>query len=756
MRGNFLFPVQLLCMLALLLCFTHNRGKKSGVVPLRAENAEAIPAPLLGAAQGIQLPARTLWQAQEARECTRETAAQWQFAGPSNIGGRITDVLMPHNDTNTLYVAAASGGVFKSPDRGKTWLSLFDNEVSQAVGSLAIDPQNPAVLYAGTGEANAGGGSVTYDGTGIYKSTNGGASWFQTGLEETGSIARIAVDPRNPQRLFAAAMGKLFANNPQRGLYRSTDGGKSWEKVLYLSQATGCVDVAINPQNPKIVYAAMWERIRKPHLRQYGGNSCGIYRSSDGGTTWHKLTNGLPKNDLGRIGIAISATNPFVLYAVYANETGNLKGLYKTDNGGNSWHSENYHLLYNQYDDYGWWFGNLRVHPQNPDHVYFLGLDLCFSPDGGKNWRNLSSPLVHMDQHALFIHPLNPQLMALGNDGGVYLSTNAGKSWQSLNGPPVIQFYSCETNRKKTKHLYGGTQDNGFLQSRSGLLHDWEILIDGDGMELLSDPNNPEMLYAAYQYGNLMRSFDGGYTFLDATNGIEENHRKIWRTPFVIDPLQSNLLYYGTNHLYKSTDYAVQWYPVSPDLSKGNITNNNNYAAISAIAVAPSNNDIIYAGTDDGNLWAAYNNCTDWIDISAGLPKQWVSCIAVNPKEENTAFVAFSGYRQADFRPLLYKTCNAGITWQPAAANLPETPVNKILFDPSDTSTVYIGTDTGVFYTQNSGKNWQMLGNNLPAVPVTDLCLQPKERRLVAATYGRGMFTIQLGNTEAKLLPTRQ
>ncbi|OWY19512.1 glycosyl hydrolase [Sphingobacteriales bacterium UPWRP_1] len=756
MRGNVVFYVQLLCLLALLLCFTHNPGKKGNNAPLRSQSLKAAPAALPGTHAGISLPARALWQAQEARECAQGTAAKWQFAGPDNIGGRITDVIMPPNDTNTLYAAAASGGVFKSSDQGKTWLPLFDNEASLAVGSLAVNPQNPDILYAGTGEANAGGGSITYDGTGIYKSNNGGVTWYQTGLEETGSIARIAIDPRNPQRLFAAAMGKLFANNPERGLYRSTDSGKSWEKVLYLSEATGCADVAINPQNPKIVYAAMWERVRKPHLRKYGGNTCGIYRSSDGGTTWQKLTGGLPQNDLGRIGIAISAANPLVLYAVYANETGNLKGLYRTNNGGNSWNSINARPLYNQYDDYGWWFGNLRVHPNYPDYLYFLGLDLCFSSDGGKNWRNLSAPTVHMDQHALFIHPLYPRLMVLGNDGGVYLSNNAGISWQSLAGPPVIQFYTCESNSKQQTYLYGGTQDNGFLKSSNNLSNDWEILIDGDGMELLSDPANPKMLYAAYQYGNLMRSFDGGLTFLDATNGIEENDRKIWRTPFVIDPLQSNVLYYGANYLYKSTDHAVQWYPVSPDLSNGNNTGNNNFAAISAIAVAPSNNDMIYAGTDDGNLWVAYNNCTDWIDITAGLPEQWVSSIAVNPKDENTVFVAFSGYRQADFRPLLYKTNNAGITWKPAANNLPEAPVNKILYNPSDTGTVYIGTDTGVFYTLNSGKNWQILGANLPAVPVTDLCLQLKELRLVAATYGRGMFTFELGNTAAKGIPSRQ
>lgn len=725
----------------------------------REREEKSEPPPFVVARQSADAEGhfQALVQAQNARLALSKTGiagkGKWQFAGPANLSGRITDIAMHPTDTNTIYAASASGGIFKSSDSGRSWQPLFDQQLSLSMGSIAIDPIHSNILYAGTGEANAGGGSITYDGTGMYKSVDGGDTWESAGLTQTGSIARIAINPSNPQQLYAAAMGKLFANNPERGLFRSNNGGKTWEKTLYISDATGCVDVVIHPSNPDIVYAVMWERVRRPNMRKYGGPNCGIYRSTDAGSTWTKLNNGLPLTDLGRIGIAISASNPNILYAVYADEQGYFKGIFKTADAGNQWVRLNDRPLRNLYENYGWWFGVVRIHPQNPDNVYVLGLDLYRTLNGGKTWQNISTKAVHVDQHALYIHPLNPQLLVLGNDGGICISNNGGDIWHALLGPPVVQFYTCEIDQKNYQILYGGSQDNGIMRTFSGQENEWEIIVEGDGFGVLLDPTNHNMLYTSYQYGSLLRSFDGAYTLHEATEGISMDDRKIWNTPFLIDPIQPYVLYYGANRLYQSTDRAVQWFPVSPNLAKEATNNNVVYGAISTMAVAPSNNDFVYVGTDDGNLWATYNNCANWVDISAGLPIQWVSRIAVNPSNENTAYVAFSGYRKANYQPHLFKTDNAGKSWTNISANLPQAPVNDIIIDPTDTATIFVATDVGVFVTLNHGDKWQMLGDNLPPVPITDLCLQQSERILVAATYGRGMFTFSLQNNLWRMLP---
>jgi len=720
-----------------------------GSTPNRREKAKSEPPPQTIMRQSAQAETRlqALWQAQIMRECVQPNTpgmGTWQFVGPGNIGGRITDVLMHPTDTNTLYAASASGGVFKSGNGGKNWIPLFDDQLSLAVGSIAIDPKNAATLYAGTGEANAGGGSITYDGTGIYKSPDWGKTWQCLGLQKTGSIARIAVNQQNEQILYAAAMGSLFKNNAERGLYKSINGGKTWEKTLFVSDSTGCADVVLHPTNSDVVYAAMWERIRQPHRRKYGGATGGIYRSTNGGKTWQKLTTGLPTSDIGRIGIAVSASKPSIVYAVYANQEGVFNGVYKSINGGTTWQRVNDRALRNLYENYGWWFGRIYVHPTQHNTVYVLGLELFKSDDGGQTWQNITSPVVHIDQQALFLHPLNPNLMLLGNDGGLCITHNGGNTWQALPSPPTVQFYTCHVSLQKPNRLYGGSQDNGILLTKSGLPYDWEVLIEGDGFGIQTDPANPNRFYAAYQYGNLLRTSDDGQQFYGATYGISNNDRTNWNAPFLIDPKQSHILYYGTNRVYKSTDHAAQWTPISPNLTKTAVQANVVYGTLTTLAVAPANTNYLYAGTDDGNLWHTPDGGKTWNDITRGLPAQWVSRIAVNPIREKSVYVAFSGYRQNSLQPYLYYSANAGKTWKNITANLPEAPVNAVLVYPADTATLFAATDVGVFVSLNGGNKWFMVGSNLPLVPVNDLCLHTAKQQLIAATYGRGMFTFSL------------
>ncbi|MGB1204884.1 MAG: VPS10 domain-containing protein [Chitinophagales bacterium] len=692
---------------------------------------------------------RALMQAKSARDCAKELQALnlWQMAGPTNIGGRITDIEMPINDTNTIYIAAASGGIFKTKNKGKTWKPMFDDQLSLSIGDIGISKSNPEILYVGTGEANAGGGSITYDGIGIFKSTDEGENWTHIGLEKTRNIGRIIVHPSNPDIVYAAAMGSLFANNQERGVFKSIDGGKSWQQSLYISDSTGCVDLAIHPSAPNIVYAAMWERIRRPNKRQYGGNSCGIYRSVDNGNTWIELTNGLPNEDIGRIGLALAESEPNVLYSIYANEEGYFKGIYKTEDGGSKWKKCRDAPLKEIYMSYGWWFGNIRVNPNNADEVYALGLDIWKSKNGGQNWKNVSWQNVHYDQHAMFIHPKNSDLVVLGNDGGAYLSENAAKKWQHLDNLPITQFYTCEIDSQNPDALYGGSQDNGIIRTTTGKIDDWELLVDGDGFCVIVDPNDNEMLYTAYQYGSLIRSPDGGISFFEGTSGIEEKDRRNWHTPIILDNNNNNILYYGTSRLYKSEDRAASWTVISPELSKiSNDANNNNmaYGTITSIAIAPSNSDVLYIGTDDGNVWRNSNQHNNWDDLTVGLPKRWVTSIAVNPNDAQEVYISFSGYRQAEYLPHLFKTNDGGQQWIDIAGDLPEAPINKILIHPLNDKILYVATDVGVFFSENDGNTWQMLGSNLPNVPISDLDIDSNSGILAAATYGRSLYIYQL------------
>jgi photosystem II stability/assembly factor-like uncharacterized protein len=665
--------------------------------------------------------------------------------GPTNIGGRISDIEMSPTNFDTIYAGIASGGVFKSVDAGLNWFPIFDDTYTMSIGDLVVDPANPNIIYVGTGEVNGGGGSVTYGGNGVYKSTDAGTTWNHLGLEATEYISRIIVDPSNPQTVFLGAMGKLFGKNPDRGLYRSTDGGTTWQNKLFISDSTGCIDVAINPLNPGIVYAAMWERIRRPDRRSYGGPTCGIYRSTDGGENWIELTNGLPNNSpsVGRIGISVSASSPNIIYAIYADNIGYFAGVYKSTNSGDSWVRTTDGALSSLFSSYGWWFGNIRVDPSNPNNVFVMGLDVYKTSNGGSSW-SYSSGSMHVDQHGMYIHPSNPGFIVAGNDGGVYKSSNSGSSWTKVSIMPITQFYTCEVDYQFPNRSYGGTQDNGTIRTMTGNLDDWQEIYGGDGFRVLVDPSNNNFIYAEYQYGGFARSTNGGYSFSSARNGISSSDRFNWSTPYIIDPSNPTKLYFGTQRVYRSTNRAAQWSAISPDLTNGPPGGNLVYGTITTIASAPSDSNVIYIGTDDGNVWVTLNGGTNWTKISDVLPVRWITKVAVDHYDAMTAYVTLSGYRYDEYLPHVFRTTNAGVDWQDISSNLPDAPVNVIIVDPDTTSKLYIGSDVGVFISSNLGGSWEYLGNNLPNAPITDLVLHNPTRTLIAATYGRSMYYINL------------
>ncbi len=667
----------------------------------------------------------------------------WVQRGPTNIGGRITDIVAHPTDDNIYYIASASGGVFKSIDAGINWTPITDGFPTPSIGALAIDPETPTTIYCGTGEANSAG--YSYFGSGLYKSTNSGQSWQLSGLAESRFIARVVVHPEDPSNIWVAAMGELFITGGERGVYFSNDAGATWERKLFVNDSTGACDVVVHPTNPDIIYAAMWQRIRTPEERRAGGRGTGIYKSINRGQTWTRLSSGLPPigDDVGRVGLAISQSNPNVLYACYADHPGYFLGVYRTGDAGESWTRTNDSSLSNMYSSFGWYFGNIRVRPDDENMVYVLGVTLHRSANGGSSWSEIGGN-IHVDHHALWFDPQQPFRFLLGNDGGFYRTTNNGNDFTNLNNFPIIQFYAGTFDAQQPQRLYGGTQDNGTLRSLTGNIHEYERIYGGDGFYTIVDPTNNSYVYAEYQYGGLGRSTNGGNSFSWALDGIDDEERRNWSTPVVLDPNNSQTLYYGAERLYRSTNRAVNWTAISPDLTNGGGQGTLVFGTITTIAVSPVNSQIIYVGTDDANVWVTTTGGTNWSLRNSGLPVRWITRVTPHPTNEAEAMLTVSGYRNAEQQAHLYKTFNYGQTWTEIGANLPDVPLNDVLYDPLALNRVYVASDFGNFWSDDFGATWAGLGRSLPSVPTLDLIIDNTNRRLIAATYGRSFLTLPL------------
>jgi photosystem II stability/assembly factor-like uncharacterized protein len=667
----------------------------------------------------------------------------WEFVGPVNIGGRITDIEIPSNNGQTYYVGAASGGIFKTTNAGATWTSIFDEQEMLSIGDIAISSNNNDLVWVGTGEVNAGGGSLVYDGDGMYFSTNAGQTWTAKGLADVGSISKIVIDPNDDNTIFVGAMGPLFRNDNNRGVYRSTNGGTSWEQKLFVSDSTGIIDMAIHPSNGNIVYACSWERIRRPNYRQYGGETSGIYRSTDGGDTWSELTNGLPSaaSEKGRISIDISQSNPNVLFARYCDSDGAIEGVFKTTDGGNNWTEVNSSQLTNI--GFHWWFGGIFIDPADENILYNVDFIVEKSIDGGNNWFE-TFPNVHVDQHALAFNTLVTGEVLLGNDGGFYKSSNDGASWTKDEALPITQMYRMHVDAQNENKIYAGAQDNSTMRTTTGGLNNWNIITGGDGFQPLVDPTNTSVIYALSQRGNLVKSVNDGLSFAPATNGISNGDRKNWDTPIVFDPQNSQRLYYGANRVYKTEDAAGFWTAISPDLSNGPYPGNLTFGTVTSIDVSPLDSNKIFAGTDDGNVWFTNDGGGNWDLISAGLPNRWVTKVLASREFSNGVYVTYSGYRYGEDEGHVYRSIDAGLNWLDISVNLPDIPVNDIVQDVNDN--LYVATDAGVFATATQGAVWEEVGNGLPSVVVTDMHISEGSQYLYAATYGRSIYKTDISD----------
>jgi photosystem II stability/assembly factor-like uncharacterized protein len=599
------------------------------------------------------------------------------------------------------------------------------------------------VIYAGTGEVNPGGGSVAYGGLGLFRSPDGGDSWESIGLENSGSIGRIRVDPTDPQRIFVAASGHIWEPGPDRGVYRTTDGGETWERVLFVDEATGCVDLIQRPDQPDVLLAAMWERMRQPEVYDYGGPGCAVWRTDDGGDNWSLVQGGLPSpsGDGGRIGLSLCATQPEVMHAIYADRIGYFDGLYRSTDGGTTWSRTADGALNNVYSSYGWWFGNVRTHPIDANMIYVLGLEFYRSTNGGASYQNVGTEM-HVDHHGLGFGPgLNPVLFE-GNDGGIYRSTSAGNIWTFLPDQPITQVYRLALADPLPDAIFIGTQDNGTYRTLAGGLDDWQHIFGGDGFQPLVHPLFGNRVWAQYQYGRLSYSSNGGGSWQTATSGVSSADRVGWNMPLIQDPTDPDRRYLATHRVYRSTG-NVSWEIFSPDLTDGPHLDNPGQVrgSLTTLAVSPLDGDVVWAGSDDG-LVHVRTELTGWTDVSAGLPQRWITSVRCDPFARETAYVTVSGFRWAEPMPHVYRTVDLGANWEPIVGNLPEAPANEILPDPDVPGRYFVATDVGVYETTDGGTTWSAFGADLPRVVVTSLSFRRDTRTLVVGTYGRSTFAI--------------
>lgn len=668
---------------------------------------------------------------------------RWDFFGPTNIGGRVVDIAIDPKVDDQIFVAAASGGVWRSRDAGMTYESVWPHDWVQSMGAVAITPRG--VLFAGTGEAQPGGGSITFGGDGIYRSKDRGKSWKRVGLTDSHAIARFAVDPRDERRIFAAAAGNLFVPGGQRGVYLSENGGDSWRRVLSPPNATtGATEVVIDPVNPDRMYAALWDHLREPHQRTYGGPGSSLWRSDNAGRSWQRMTNGLPTDaDQGRWGIALAPNDPRRLYAYVGTALGPFRAFYRSDDGGDTWTQTPVTANQASQSTFSWWFGKLWVDPDDADHVFLAGVNLMRSTDGAQSFSSVSG--VHADQHVMRWDPKVPDRAYLGNDGGMYRSdTNGVGGWTKATYEPYTQFYTVDVAQTDPALKVAGAQDNGCNRGYQGRGGPWEAIGCGDGLQVIIHPQASNIVFGCSQYGSCYRSENSGGTPRQTIGtGQTVSQRRNWQTPLQFDPTDPNVMYYAGNIVNRSTDNGRTWTAISPDLTGGGPNDPNGYpwGTVTTLAAAPTDGNTLYVGTDDGRLWWTDDLGVNWHQVDpAQLPGTWVTRVAVHPRDADIAYATFSGFRSGSDRPHVMVTQDGGRTWADIGRGLPDAPVNSII--PTSDGLLLVGTDVGVYVSAWNGGEWAALGANLPMAAVMYLRYHEPTRQLTAATFGRGVYDV--------------
>lgn len=684
--------------------------------------------------------------------------------GPAVMSGRISAIDAWEKDPRVVYIGTAGGGVWKSINGGITAEPVFDDYV-QSIGAIALDQSHPDTVWAGTGEPWTR-NSVSI-GKGLYKTTNGGESWELSGLENTERIGRIEINPENPDIVYVAALGHLWNSNEERGVYKTSDGGKTWKKILYVNENTGCSDLSLDPENPEIIYAAMWNHRRLPYTFRSGGKKgSALYKSADGGETWKKLTNGLPQDSVGRIAVDVSPASPNIVYAVV--EAKNKGGLYKSYDNGTTWDLVNETPAMKERPFY---FSYIVADPVDTNIVYKPGFQMYISRDGGETFEsgsNIFGGGVHADLHALWISKKNNNNLYLGTDGGVYVSNDQAGTWRILRNLPVSTFYHVSADNQYPYNVYGGLQDNGSWMGPSaspgGIENsDWSNVGGGDGFYVFPDPYDPNIIYWQSQGGNINRFFKDSRESKSIKPYADEETQELrfnWNTPVVFGK-HSKALYVGAQYLYKSNDKGDTWKKISPDLStndpekqkqdeSGGITIDNttaeNHTTIYAIHESPLDSNIIWVGTDDGNLQVTKNEGKKWKNVVSNVPglpiHTWCSYVKASKHDKKTAYVTFDGHRTGDMNTYVYKTTDLGETWKPLQDENIEGYSHVIEEDTKNPNLLFLGTEFGLYVTIDGGQSWARFKGNIPKVSVRDIYFQEREQDLILATHGRGILII--------------
>jgi len=701
---------------------------------------------------------------------------RFRSIGPANMGGRIADFAVNEKDPYTIFAAVGTGGVLRTTNNGTTWEPVFDKQTVASTGSVALSPTNPKLVWVGTGEGNSRNSSSW--GNGIYKSIDGGDTWTNMGLPDAGDIPRVAIDPKSDDVIYAAVLGHLWGPNKERGIYKTTDGGKSWNAVLQTDENTGGIDVLVDPSNSQNVYAALWTRRRYPWGFTNGGPASGIYKSADAGKTWKKLTDGLPEN-VGRIGLDLYRKNPKTLFAVVESDLGGASdletirsrngGIFRTDDGGGHW------KRISNLTPRGFYFGKVRVDPGNDQRIYVLGFGTAISDDGGRTFLNTGAKDIHGDCHALWIDPANSNHVLMGTDGGIYFSYDKAKTWDFQNTIALGEFYNVSYGMNKPYTICGGLQDNGTWCGRTqtrqsnaddeedkkkavGITNaDWIFVNGGDGFWSAVDPANSNVVYAEYQGGNMTRVDLATGRRRDLKPRAKEgtpSYRFNWNAPFVISHHDPKTLYFGGNVLFRFTNRGDNWEQISPDLTHADPlkmatagSSAENHDTIVALSESPKDRNTIWAGTDDGNVQVTRDGGKTWtnvVDNITGVPRGlWVSRVEASNHDAARAYAAIDGHRSDDFHPYLFTTDDAGKTWHSIASDLPSNhPIKGFREDPVNANLLFAGTEFGLFMSLDRGGHWQQLKEGLPTVAVDDIEIHPREHDLIVATHGRSIFVM--------------
>jgi len=690
--------------------------------------------------------------------------------GPGGMSGRVTAIDVVINEPDVMYVGTASGGLWKSTSGGVKWEPIFDNELTASIGAVEIQQSNPSVIWVGTGEGNPR--NSLNGGFGVYKSLDGGKSWMAMGLEKTRHIHRIIVDPTNPDVVYVGAIGSPWGEHPERGVFKTTDGGKTWNKILFANNKTGVADLVMDPTNPNKLIAAMWEHKREPWFFNSGGEGSGLHITHDGGKTWKKVTedDGFPKGELGRIGVAIAPSQPNIIYALVEAKK---NALYKSEDGGFKWEK------INDKSDIGnrpFYYSEIYVDPENENRVYSVFTYVNVSEDGGKNFKQLMpaygvSNGIHPDHHAWWIHPEDGSFMIDGNDGGMNITKDRGKTWRFIGNLPVAQFYHINVDNEFPYNVYGGMQDNGswrgpaYVWKAQGIRNSyWQEISFGDGFDVIPDKDDSRYGWTMSQQGYVSR-----YDWQTGNNyGVRPTHpdadvqlRFNWNSAINIDPFSNNTIYFGSQFVHKSTDKGETWEVISPDLTSNDpekqkqsesggltmdATGAENHTTILVIEPSPVEKDMLWVGTDDGRVHYTKDGGDNWVDVSdiKGLPKgSWIAQIKASNKNKGEALLIANDYRRFNYTPYAYRTKNYGKTWERIVdENDVQSYTLSIIEDIEEPNLMFLGTDDGLYVSINAGKKWTKWTEGFPTTSVKDLVIHHREHDLVIGTFGRAAWVL--------------